>query len=662
MSDYWIDVTEAPYSAVGDGTTDDTTAIQTAIDAAGDNGVVFFPNKTFKTSGTLTAAYNNHTWLMYGATIWADFDGIAVRFGSFDASHENNSVYGGSIVRTDSLNSTDWTEGNIGWQWLNISRYQHLDYYIRGFEIGQQLLGEGQDSGTTTISIASPAVVSKTAHGLNDDDIVYFTTTGALPTGVSADVAYYVEKIDANTFNISLTSSTSMTGFVPITTTGTQSGTHTLWKGLTIGVQYGHLVPRHIISNKFGISCTCRNGGWCNENAFFGAGRVGNVSGDGDQSGAYMISLQRDVRTPHVLNNNKFYGLSLENGKLSNKPKAVLCDAAFCLFDFCRFEGFDPEFIQTGGAGTKNDFQNGGNAFRGGIGLVTPETSLTHPTNGSYLFEGSRASVWGGGSPTERALAVRDRNNANNYSFAVQDTSGTDWFKVNGVGVTQIGDGSSLTAKLGIFNNVTSQKGIVLKQPASATVPAIEVLNSSGDPVFAVQKNTNGAATEAEVTVIVGDLGNRISLTEEPFSAVLARGQLGGLAAYSTTEGAPGVLVLGNDDGVVANSPKELAYIAVGGNSSSSSNDSPVLITVYADGPWENDPDVITPTRTVFRNGSATDTPLDPYLEANSAGEIGFFGATPVGRPEVDGSTDSNVALENLLAALHNLGLITNAT
>ncbi len=659
MSDYWIDVTEAPYSAVGDGTTDDTTAIQAAIDAAGDNGVVFFPNKTFKTSGTLTAAYNNHTWLMYGATIWADFDGIAVRFGSFDASHENNSVYGGSIVRTDSLNSTDWTEGNIGWQWLNISRYQHLDYYIRGFEIGQQLLGEGQDSGTTTISIASPAVVSKTAHGLNDDDIVYFTTTGALPTGVSADVAYYVEKIDANTFNISLTSSTSMTGFVPITTTGTQSGTHTLWKGLTIGVQYGHLVPRHIISNKFGISCTCRNGGWCNENAFFGAGRVGNVSGDGDQSGAYMISLQRDVRTPHVLNNNKFYGLSLENGKLSNKPKAVLCDAAFCLFDFCRFEGFDPEFIQTGGAGTKNDFQNGGNAFRGGIGLVTPETSLTHPTNGSYLFEGSRASVWGGGSPTERALAVRDRNNANNYSFAVQDTSGTDWFKVNGVGVTQIGDGSSLTAKLGIFNNVTSQKGIVLKQPASATVPAIEVQSASGTPVLFAQRNPSVSATEAEMMLCVGDLGGRQNLSDVPASAVIVRGSLGAMATFSTAEDVHGILVIGNDDGAIADSPKPLAVICAGGNSSLTTSDSVAVMTVYADGPWDNDPDLVMPTRTVFSNGAATADPPVPYLKANSTGQMGFFGVEPVTRPAVSGSDGSIVALTNLLTALVDLGLIT---
>ena len=659
MSDYWIDVTEAPYNAVGDGTTDDTAAIQAAIDAAGDNGVVFFPNKTFKTMGTLTAAYNHHTWLMYGATIWADFNGVAVRFGAFDASHENNSVYGGSIVRTDSPSTTDWTAGNIGWQWLNISRYYHVDYYIRGFEIGQQLLGEGQDSGTTTISIASPAVVSKTAHGLDDDDIVYFTTTGALPTGVSADVAYYVDKIDANTFNLSLTSSTSTTGFVPITTTGTQSGTHTLWKGLTIGVQYGHLVPRHIISNKFGISCTCRNGGWCNENAFFGAGRVGNISGDGDQSVAYMISLQRDVRTPQVLNNNKFYGLSLENAKSSNKPKAVLCDAAFCLFDFCRFEGFDADFIQTGGAGTKNDFQNGGNAFRGGIGLVTPETSLTHPTNGSYLFEGSRASVWGGGSPTERALAVRDRNNANNYSFAVQDTSGTDWFKVNGVGVTQIGDGLDLDAKLGIYNNNYEQKGIVLKQPASATVPAIEVQSASGTPVLFAKRNPNVAATEAEMVLCVGDLGDRQNPDEVAASGVVTRGQFGVLAAFSTAEDTNGALIIGNDDGAVAELGKPLASINAGGNASTTTSDSVAIMTVYADGPWDNDPDLVMPTRTVLSNGAATADPPVTYLEATSTGAMGFFGVEPVTRPEVSGSDGSNVALASLITALVDLGLIT---
>lgn len=72
-----------------------------------------------------------------------------------------------------------------------------------------------------TISIAAPGVITKTGHGLLWKDQVTFVTTGALPTGISADTWYYVIPIDLDTFQISATS----TG-TAITTTGSQSGVH----------------------------------------------------------------------------------------------------------------------------------------------------------------------------------------------------------------------------------------------------------------------------------------------------------------------------------------------------------------------------------------------------------------------------------------------------
>jgi hypothetical protein len=49
-------------------------------------------------------------------------------------------------------------------------------------------------------------------------------------------------------------------------------------------------------------------------------------------------------------------------------------------------------------------------------------------------------------------------------------------------------------------------------------------------------------------------------------------------------------------------------------------------------------------------------------FEVDGAGNIGFFGAAPVGLPTVSGSTESNAALESLLTALADLGLIQNLT
>lgn len=77
-------------------------------------------------------------------------------------------------------------------------------------------------SSTATVTIASPGVVSWTAHGLSNGDVVKFTTTGALPTGLSTSTTYYVVNKTTDTFQLSATE-----GGSAINTSGSQSGTHT---------------------------------------------------------------------------------------------------------------------------------------------------------------------------------------------------------------------------------------------------------------------------------------------------------------------------------------------------------------------------------------------------------------------------------------------------
>jgi hypothetical protein len=87
----------------------------------------------------------------------------------------------------------------------------------------------GTNAGTTaTITIASPAVVTNNAHGLAVGAPVYFTTTGALPTGLTVNTIYYVTNPATNTFNLSTTYANAVAG-TKINTSGTQSGTHTVF-------------------------------------------------------------------------------------------------------------------------------------------------------------------------------------------------------------------------------------------------------------------------------------------------------------------------------------------------------------------------------------------------------------------------------------------------
>lgn len=77
-------------------------------------------------------------------------------------------------------------------------------------------------SNTVTMTIADPGVVTWTSHGLADGDQIKLATTGALPTGLTAGTAYFVNVLSADTFSLSATD-----GGDAIETTGTQSGTHT---------------------------------------------------------------------------------------------------------------------------------------------------------------------------------------------------------------------------------------------------------------------------------------------------------------------------------------------------------------------------------------------------------------------------------------------------
>lgn len=83
---------------------------------------------------------------------------------------------------------------------------------------------------TATVSIATPAVVTKSSHGLITGDKVYFTTTGALPTGITVGTGYWITRVDANTFKLSTTLANCVAGTF-VNTSGSQSGSHTAYYG-----------------------------------------------------------------------------------------------------------------------------------------------------------------------------------------------------------------------------------------------------------------------------------------------------------------------------------------------------------------------------------------------------------------------------------------------
>jgi len=104
---------------------------------------------------------------------------------------------------------------------------------LDGTQTNPQSVMGNTGSGTCTITIASPAVVSITAHGFGIDQQVKFSTTGTLPTGITAGTTYFVISTGytANSFSISTTH-----GGSAVNTSGSQSGTHTVTGQLAVSL------------------------------------------------------------------------------------------------------------------------------------------------------------------------------------------------------------------------------------------------------------------------------------------------------------------------------------------------------------------------------------------------------------------------------------------
>lgn len=76
---------------------------------------------------------------------------------------------------------------------------------------------------SVAISIASPAIITTSTVAPENGDVVIFATTGALPTGLVAGTRYFAVNRTITTFQVSATS-----GGTPIVTTGSQSGIQTI--------------------------------------------------------------------------------------------------------------------------------------------------------------------------------------------------------------------------------------------------------------------------------------------------------------------------------------------------------------------------------------------------------------------------------------------------
>ena len=124
-------------------------------------------------------------------------------------------TWGGGTWGVGSSTSTSlqlWNQQNFG---------EDLIYGPRGQGVYYWNANVGFSPIQITISIAAPGVITLPAgFSFPDGTTITFTTTGALPTGLTVGQVYFVVNSTGGTFNVS----TAISG-TPITTSGGQSGT-----------------------------------------------------------------------------------------------------------------------------------------------------------------------------------------------------------------------------------------------------------------------------------------------------------------------------------------------------------------------------------------------------------------------------------------------------
>ncbi len=92
-----------------------------------------------------------------------------------------------------------------------VSRTEYADLFAKLCE----------NRGNAAISIGSAAVVTLNGHGFSVGDSVFLTTSGVLPSGLLANILYFVRDVTVNSFRLSATR-----GGPAINTSGSQSGAH----------------------------------------------------------------------------------------------------------------------------------------------------------------------------------------------------------------------------------------------------------------------------------------------------------------------------------------------------------------------------------------------------------------------------------------------------
>jgi hypothetical protein len=145
-----------------------------------------------------------------------------------------------SYIPTTSAAVTRAADQNINFI-SNVAESEYSAYSTTGTYAAEDRVQVVSPSAEVTFSIASPCVMSWTQAQLPDNTPIRFTTTGTLPTGITAGYVYYTRRKTDSTYNLA-----TRPGGPAINTSGSQSGAHTAYA--TRHDVYEALLPSAVVT------------------------------------------------------------------------------------------------------------------------------------------------------------------------------------------------------------------------------------------------------------------------------------------------------------------------------------------------------------------------------------------------------------------------------
>jgi len=263
-----------------------------------------------------------------------------------------------------------------------------------------------------------------------------------------------------------------------------------------IGSSYNEFRLGDIQDGKKSIFLTADNGGWCNENNFYG-GHLSFTTAITDYTDCVHITINRNDE--HALNNNHFYSPSLETRSLVSLAMVIEGNNNSILY---------PRLEATGQILWKNAVQltevSQNNTLMYGYGFFL--SCLQDSGKYNKIFAGD-GLILNGNSDVNPSLQLKNVFSSSAKALSIKDTTGLDRFYVSGNGKLFSNDSgyfkngvrwstsNSNYNDRGVFNGTGSPEGVVDAGPGSIYT------NNSGGTSITIYIKENGVSNTGWVAV-----------------------------------------------------------------------------------------------------------------------------------------------------------------